>query len=565
MLNSTRLIAAGRFLLAEFLAFYATTDPNNPGFRYEWDDYLTLSYLAVAALTVLVVWKSWWLDFILFPAIFSIDILAFLIVPSFLAPQGSAYSVAAVAMISFILLCSSVRWNWRTTVIFAVVLNVSCLAITFAGEGGLDGMALWPEMGSSEVFRRLMLLALVSLFIVWAGLRLNDPKLGKFVPSPSATDVSLQSELLDYALLASGATGGAISWANEGAAFSIIVRGGARGEESIQGAPDSGFKSDGLDIQPIVYDRVRHRIIRLTAEGEFAASRNAVRDDQFLDSLDAETGLSVPVHGVTGKGRLALTGVPLMSWDHLRLAVAISQEVAHAIDRQAFALAARETAMARLRHAVARDLHDSVAQSLSGARFWLQALKAKAGSATDLNEEIDTIQAAFESENNHIRDLIAQLRRDEREPGERSLSEDLHELLSTLSKHWRIETRLEESTDSLPVPYQLSFEVQRIVREAIANAVRHGEAGSVELSVERTPVGIRLIVEDNGKGFPDKVNIIAPRSISERVAALGGSLYISSVPGKSRIDITLPAGAVPTGEMPKGAMPKGAMPKGAIH
>ena len=544
-LNSTRLIAAGRFLLAEFLFFYATSDPDNPGFRHEWDDFLTMAYLAAAVVMVLIVWKSWWLDFILFPVIFSIDIVAFLMLPSLLKPLETSYSVAAVAMVSFILLCSSVRWNWRTTVIFAIALNASCLLISIVSGARLfDGIPWLPEIAMSEVLRRLMLLVIVSLFSVWAGLRLSDPKLAKFAPDQSATAISLLGELLDYALLASSAKGGAISWAGNDAPYSTIVRCGAGGAESSQDTPDFGLKSDGRKIRPVLYDRVRHRIIALTDQGEFVSQRDAVRADRFLDSLETETGISVPLQGVTGQGRLVMSGVPLMSWDHLRLANAIAHEAAHAIDRQAFDLAAREAAMARLRHAVARDLHDSVAQSLAGARFWMQSLKAKPGVTMNLVEEIDKIQAALESESTHIRNLIVQLRKDEREPGERSLTDDLDELLSTLSLHWRIEARLAKSNALLPVAYHFSFEVQQIIREAVANAVKHGDAGKVDVSLERDPIGIRLIVEDNGSGFPDQVEITIPVSISERVAALGGSLDVSSIPGRFRIEITLPTGAM---------------------
>jgi hypothetical protein len=105
--NSTRLIASGRLLLAEFLFFCAATDPGNPGFRPEWDDLIALGYLALSLLVMAVVWRSWWADFILFPAVFALDIVIFLLLPWSLHPQWASFSIAAVAVAAFILLWSS--------------------------------------------------------------------------------------------------------------------------------------------------------------------------------------------------------------------------------------------------------------------------------------------------------------------------------------------------------------------------------------------------------------------------------------------------------------------------
>jgi signal transduction histidine kinase len=308
----------------------------------------------------------------------------------------------------------------------------------------------------------------------------------------------------------------------------------------VQVAPDTGFRSDGQEFDPTLFDLARRRNICLLPDGDFTYRVSASWSGALLKDLGVKTGIIVPLTGATGRGELVLAGIPLLSWDHLRLAVAIAQKVANAIDRREFELAAQEAALSRLRHSVARNLHDSVAQSLAGARFWLQALKMKAGTATGLISEIDTIQAALESENLHIRNLIGQLRNEGVESIERNLSNDIEVLLVSLSQQWRIDARLKEASNALFVPYLLSFEVQQIIREALANAVRHGQADAVEIGLWRTDSGIRLVIGDNGQGFPDPAKITAPHSISERVAELGGSLDISSMPGNSRLDITLP-------------------------
>jgi signal transduction histidine kinase len=542
--NSTRLIASGRLLLAEFLFFCAATDPGNAGFRPEWDDAIALGYLALSLVVMTVVWRSWWADFVLFPAVFAFDIVVFLLLPWSLHPQWASFSIAAVAIAAFILLCSSVRWNWRTTVIFAVGLNLAGVGLSFVRDIGFGAGAL--ELASVDVgedMRRLLLLALVSLFIVWAGLRLNDPRLGKFSPQHSPIGQPFQGEVLRAALGASAAASGALVWTDKDAGGTTVMRLGSQGgmtsSEIAEVLPDAG----NIEALPVLFDLPRGRAINVTEDEEFAAHRNAIFETGLLQQLRFASGISVPLDGVTGHGRLVLSGIPLMSWDHLRLAQALGSEVAHALDREAFELSAREAALSRLRQTVARDLHDSVAQSLAGARFWLRALRARTAKDPVLSEEIAQVETAFESENMHIRELIGQLRRSEQIPGQRSLTDDLGALLETLGLHWRIETSMNGLADALPVPYRLSFEVQQIVREAVANAVRHGQASKVELTLGRNGKGLHLAVADNGVGFGAMQNGAAPVSISERVQGLGGTIEVSSSGTGARLDLHFPGGA----------------------
>jgi hypothetical protein len=134
VLNSTRVIAAGRLLLAEFLFFCATTDSVSFGFRNDVDDNLAIAYLAVAVLLAIVAWKSWWWDFVLFPLVSSLDILVLVIIILFMNLQISKYSLISVAMTSYILLCASVRWTWRTAIIFAIFINIVNILSIILGE-----------------------------------------------------------------------------------------------------------------------------------------------------------------------------------------------------------------------------------------------------------------------------------------------------------------------------------------------------------------------------------------------------------------------------------------------
>jgi signal transduction histidine kinase len=96
----------------------------------------------------------------------------------------------------------------------------------------------------------------------------------------------------------------------------------------------------------------------------------------------------------------------------------------------------------------------------------------------------------------------------------------------------RVELDIRESA-SVPVPWREAL--GRILREAIANAIRHGHARTVRVQLLDED-GTRLRISDDGDGFDPE----APRSPSsfglismkERTESLGGEFRLSSEPGE---------------------------------
>ena len=89
----------------------------------------------------------------------------------------------------------------------------------------------------------------------------------------------------------------------------------------------------------------------------------------------------------------------------------------------------------------------------------------------------------------------------------------------------------------------------RICEEAIANAVRHGQATEVELTLKFNPVDVQLGVRDNGCGFTLALSDTAKRGhfgllgIAERVEALSGTFSIDTSPGRGvNLLVTIPMG-----------------------
>ena len=88
---------------------------------------------------------------------------------------------------------------------------------------------------------------------------------------------------------------------------------------------------------------------------------------------------------------------------------------------------------------------------------------------------------------------------------------------------------------------RIGHEINQLVREAIANAARHGHASEVVLVAAKADRALTLAIRDNGSGFGEAAcGETVPRSMQERVHALGGTLKVESGASGSTVTIRLP-------------------------
>src|SRR5215207_749964 len=94
-------------------------------------------------------------------------------------------------------------------------------------------------------------------------------------------------------------------------------------------------------------------------------------------------------------------------------------------------------------------------------------------------------------------------------------------------------------------------DLRHILNEAVSNAVRHGAATHVRIRVARSEGRISIDIEDNGSGIPSLSGAYngknlaqkraGPLSLRTRVNDLAGSLFLTSSPCGTRIEIEVPA------------------------
>jgi PAS domain S-box-containing protein len=212
-----------------------------------------------------------------------------------------------------------------------------------------------------------------------------------------------------------------------------------------------------------------------------------------------------------------------------------------ALRRQAGELAAGEE-----RAHLARELHDSVTQALFSmtlvSRSVEMLLERDPAAAREQLGQLRELQREALAE---MRALIFELR-----PGNleqdglvRALKTHASALQGRLGLPIVVESDL---ADRLPLPAEETL--YRIAQEALHNVVKHAAAHQVRVDVRRTDRGVRLLVEDDGKGFdpgsvPDgHLGLAGMRVRAERV---GASFACTSQPGAgTTVEVTMDADAL---------------------
>src|SRR5215211_783470 len=177
-----------------------------------------------------------------------------------------------------------------------------------------------------------------------------------------------------------------------------------------------------------------------------------------------------------------------------------------------------EVAVHRERRRIARELHDGRAQEL--AYISSQAQRLRTGGDDPAARIADAAARALDES----RQAIATLARPVNAPLDASIWQAAEEVAARdgIPLHMELAT-------GLRAPDAVHDALTRIVREAVGNAIRHGGASSVTITLSGSE-GVRLTVEDDGKGLPAD----APNgrgfglvSMRERAEAVGGTLELS--------------------------------------
>jgi signal transduction histidine kinase len=194
---------------------------------------------------------------------------------------------------------------------------------------------------------------------------------------------------------------------------------------------------------------------------------------------------------------------------------------------------------------VAKDLHDSIAQSIAALQ-----LRMLAGTTQGETQKppVELLEFAVK-ECGRLATEIRQICHDLYPPTLELLGliPSIDELLSSYRESGKdCVVKCEDALKKTRFPRPVEIALYRMVQEAVNNAIRHGQASQISVHIATKDQVLYLSVMDNGQGFnPEDTTCfgMGMRSMKSRIEAIGGALRITSRRGKTRISVVIPLDA----------------------
>lgn len=186
------------------------------------------------------------------------------------------------------------------------------------------------------------------------------------------------------------------------------------------------------------------------------------------------------------------------------------------------------------RATIARELHDSLAQSLSYLKIQVSLLKRSMAKLPDSHQlekttpilaELDTgLSAAY----TQLRELLTTFRLTIKEG---SFGHALTEMTEQLAEQTNAEIKLSNELSSIELDANQQVHLLQLIREATINAIKHANAKNITIQCHETETKVVVSILDDGQGFDqsvEKLNHYGMSIMHERASRLCGTLAVTS-------------------------------------
>ncbi len=532
MVNSMRLVLA----ISALLAF--VTDPRSFPDNGGWVWLLFAAYVAHSLyLYVLALLKrpvaqcKWihWLDVAWYTA--------------FVALMGDSRSLLFLFFF-FAILTSSFRWGFEEGARVTVAATALFIATAFL----VDAQADWPRL----LLRSSFLLALGYISAHWgeskvalnrqlALLRdvsqLSNPRFGvdhtmTRVLDKTRTFFNAKSCVL---ILRDKETG---------ACQVRSIRAG-QSKQSVYAESINAKTAEPLLALPpqqlVTYSHPRWLMSHWPLRSRMAHDPATSMGEHLTDLLEGKSFISAPVSLRRSTGRIYVVteknGSNKADVHFLSHIVAQSFPVIENIelvDRMASEAASQE------RQKIALDIHDRAVQPYIGLNLGLSAVRNKAERDNPLLDDIDKLSVMARQAIEDLRHYAGTFRRNK---GQRNTQEPIYtaalqQQTDQVKALYGVDIAVEAATN-LQINDRMTAEVLQIVREGLSNICRHTLAQFGALKLQRSAGWLHIQIENAGANAP--VPAFSPRSITERVASLGGLVHVQSdADGYTSVQIQIP-------------------------
>ena len=266
-----------------------------------------------------------------------------------------------------------------------------------------------------------------------------------------------------------------------------------------------------------------------------------------------ESVVSVPIRlqqRLLGEFNLFFRRSVLLSADETELLDALASHLANALESLRAAALAREAAVAEERALLARELHDSIAQSLVFLKIQLQLLRTatQKGQTAQMDKALDELDMGLRESIGDVRELLVHFRT---RTNTDDIGQALQETLQKFQHQTGLPTHLQVHGEGLPLPPDVQVQVLHVLQEALSNVRKHAGATRVDLEVSKG-ARWRFVVRDNGVGFDMNQahgqSHVGMKIMRERAEGIGAKVQVISRPGGGTVaTLTLPTHPVTGG------------------
>jgi signal transduction histidine kinase len=546
--EAERTIATARVLLAISGLFAIWIEPAEPARYVEVTYTLHFIYVLYSIALAAVVWERPnpdWLPI----ATHAADIAVFSVFQYLTQAPSSPFFVYFI----FSLFCGALRWGSRGTLGTGAVLLVAYVT--------MSAVMRWTfgpaEFDLNHFIVRIVNLLMTGTFLVYLGrheerLRKNIESLGRWPAAVGDSDRVVE-KVMAYAAGILGAGRSLAVWATpDQQRIHVAVWSGDGFAASIY--PPSEF-------DPLVNDALKDvTFVRASvSDGPVAVGdgREPLSDlrinPRLLPMLTGSGLASAKLSTERVSGRVFFTDiVTARSEEIVSLMEVVAGQIGASIDQLSATEQLKAIAASEERIRLARDLHDGVLQSLTGIRLEIRAVAgALNGDAARSRDRLAAIERALAIEQRELRFFISGLGSPASlEPlgdGD-TLASRLHALRERIALEWKVPVTIRIAHGPNSLPESLEQAIPLMVHEAIVNALKHAEPSRVSVTIEGGPSELRIIVADDGHGFPFRGRYdhtalaeteVGPKSLLERVTSLGGRMSVESSHAGSRVEMRL--------------------------
>ena len=184
----------------------------------------------------------------------------------------------------------------------------------------------------------------------------------------------------------------------------------------------------------------------------------------------------------------------------------------------------------RERNRIAREIHDTLGHTLTGLAAGIDACIALAGDDKPaLRNQLDLLSKVSRNGIKDIRMSVSSLRPDA--PERLNLKSAIEELVENTKRVAGVNIKLDCDIINLKFDEDEEMAIYRIVQESLTNAIRHGKAKNIDVSIKKNYGSINLLICDDGIGCENIKAGFGLRHIRERVNMLKGQVNFSSEEG----------------------------------